>query len=96
MLPRETCMSGTGKVNSIGAVRSTTRNELPRHTRAEGPRDADRVFDRTGVRQTGSYARLCRVGAGLVSAPPGETQQTDRYHARPVRPRSATHVCTAA
>jgi hypothetical protein len=38
-------MSGTSKVNSIGAVRSTTRNELPRHTRAEGQRDAAPIRD---------------------------------------------------
>ena len=47
-----------GKAGSIGAVRSHDRPDVPGHSRAEGQRGVDRVFDRTGVHQTGPYARI--------------------------------------
>jgi len=64
-------------------------------TNQRGKRVADRVFDRTGVRQTGPAARLRNGGRAYVCRPPSETQRMDPYHARSVRPRSATLRCVS-
>ena len=60
-----------------------------------GKRVADRVFDRTGARQTGPAARLRNGGRAYACRPPSETQRMDPYHARSGRPRSATPQCVS-
>ena len=57
-MPSESGRVARGRVGSFGAVRSHPRSAVPRHTRAEGKRGADRVSDRTGVHQTDPYARI--------------------------------------
>ena len=62
-------MFGTGRANSIGAVRSSIPPVFNPGTSApKATRGADRVFDRTGTQQTGPYARL--EPKGLDSCPP--------------------------
>jgi len=66
--------------------RPVTRPLLATRIRGGG-RNVARIGSQTdGSASDGPSRRLCRVGAGLVSAPPGETKRMDPYHARSVRP----------